>query len=94
VTLLALYRLATELGGPLFEIALQRRARQAREDPARLAERRGVPSAPRPDAFRKNEHKDGRRKLSSSSSASSTRSSSWNQPRQESRERNAAIGFP
>ena len=45
---LALYRLATRLGGPLFELALQRRARQAREDPARLAERRGRASAPRP----------------------------------------------
>ena len=45
---LALYRLATRLGGPLFELALQRRVRRAREDPARLAERRGRPSAPRP----------------------------------------------
>ncbi len=45
---LALYRLATQLGGPLLELALQRRAARAREDPARLAERRGRPSAPRP----------------------------------------------
>jgi 3-deoxy-D-manno-octulosonic-acid transferase len=45
---LALYRLATRLGGPLFELALRRRVRQAREDPARLAERRGRASAARP----------------------------------------------
>ncbi len=45
---LALYRLATRLGGPLFEIALQRRARRAKEDPARLAERLGQPGLPRP----------------------------------------------
>jgi 3-deoxy-D-manno-octulosonic-acid transferase len=45
---LALYRLATRLGGPLFELALQRRVRHAREDPARLAERRGRASAARP----------------------------------------------
>ena len=48
MSVLALYRLATRLGGPLFELALQRRVRQAREDPARLAERRGRASAPRP----------------------------------------------
>ena len=48
MTALALYRLATRLGGPLFEIALQRRARQAKEDPARLSERLGHPSLPRP----------------------------------------------
>ena len=45
---LALYRLATRLGGPLFEVALRRRARRAQEDPARLPERRGRPSLPRP----------------------------------------------
>ena len=39
MTLLALYRLATELGGPLIEIALRRRARRAKEDPVRLPER-------------------------------------------------------
>jgi len=48
MSLLRLYRLASEVGGPLIEIALQRRARQAKEDPARLAERRGRPGAPRP----------------------------------------------
>ena len=48
MTLLALYRLATEVGRPLFEIALEHRARLAKEDPARLAERRGRPGAPRP----------------------------------------------
>jgi 3-deoxy-D-manno-octulosonic-acid transferase len=48
VSLLALYRLATGVSGPLVEIALRRRARRDREDPARLAERRGLPSAPRP----------------------------------------------
>ncbi len=46
---LALYRLATRLGGPLFEVALQRRARRAKEDPARLPERLGRPSLPRPE---------------------------------------------
>ncbi len=45
---LALYRLATRLGGPLFEVALKRRARLSKEDPARLAERRGRASRPRP----------------------------------------------
>ena len=45
---LALYRLATRLGGPLFEVALRRRARRAKEDPDRLPERRGRPSLPRP----------------------------------------------
>jgi 3-deoxy-D-manno-octulosonic-acid transferase len=49
VTLLALYRLATELGGPLIGIALRRRARLAKEDPVRLPERFGLPSAPRPE---------------------------------------------
>jgi 3-deoxy-D-manno-octulosonic-acid transferase len=48
VSLLALYRLATGVSGPLVEIALRRRARHDREDPARLAERRGLASAPRP----------------------------------------------
>ena len=48
MSLLALYRLATGVSGPLVEIALRRRARRDREDPARLAERRGLPSAPRP----------------------------------------------
>ena len=45
---LALYRLATRLGGPLFELTLQRRAQRGREDPARLSERRGRASAERP----------------------------------------------
>ncbi len=48
MNMLALYRLATRLGGPLFEVMLQRRARRAKEDSARLAERRGQPSLPRP----------------------------------------------
>jgi 3-deoxy-D-manno-octulosonic-acid transferase len=48
VSALALYRLATRLGGPFFELVLQRRARRGREDPARLAERRGQASVPRP----------------------------------------------
>ncbi len=49
MTVLALYRLATRLGGPLFGVALQHRARSAKEDPARLPERLGHPSLPRPD---------------------------------------------
>lgn len=49
MTLLTLYRLATGLGGPLFEVALQRRARQAKEDPERLGERLGRAGLARPD---------------------------------------------
>jgi 3-deoxy-D-manno-octulosonic-acid transferase len=45
---LTLYRLATRVGGPLFGVALQQRARRAKEDPARLPERLGHPSLPRP----------------------------------------------
>ena len=49
MTVLGLYRLATELGGPVIELALRRRARRAKEDPVRLPERLGLPSAPRPE---------------------------------------------
>lgn len=46
---LALYRLATRLAGPLLPLWLGRRARVGKEDPARLGERFGKASRPRPD---------------------------------------------
>lgn len=46
--LLALYRAATRLGGPLIEAELRRRLRRGKEDPLRLAERLGQPGAARP----------------------------------------------
>ncbi len=46
--LLTLYRTATYVGGPLIALHLRRRARLAKEEPARLGERFGRPSAARP----------------------------------------------
>lgn len=43
------YRLATQLVAPLVPAFLQRRARRGKEDPARINERLGKPSHPRPD---------------------------------------------
>ena len=47
--MLALYRCATDLGGPLIESVLRRRVARGKEDPLRLAERRGIAALPRPD---------------------------------------------
>lgn len=49
MALLQLYRLATRLATPLAGVALNWRAAKGKEDPARLGERLGVPSRPRPD---------------------------------------------
>jgi 3-deoxy-D-manno-octulosonic-acid transferase len=49
VILLTLYRAATHLGGPLIEAQLRRRVARAKEDAARLGERRGQTAAARPD---------------------------------------------
>jgi len=46
---LALYRALTGMAGPLVRLYLRRRLGRGKEDPARLAERRGIASAPRPD---------------------------------------------
>jgi len=46
---LALYRALTGMAGPLVRLYLRRRLGHGKEDPARLAERRGIASAPRPD---------------------------------------------
>ncbi len=46
---LALYRAVSRLAAPAARLWLARRAARGREDPARLAERRGVASVPRPD---------------------------------------------
>lgn len=46
---LALYRMATFLGGPLIRIYLNKRMSQGKEDPARLNERLGRASISRPD---------------------------------------------
>ena len=46
---LALYRMATFLGGPLIRLYLNRRIRQGKEAPARLTERWGLASLPRPN---------------------------------------------
>ena len=43
------YRAATKLLRPVANYALERRLRAGKEDPARLSERRGKASAPRPD---------------------------------------------
>jgi 3-deoxy-D-manno-octulosonic-acid transferase len=45
---LAVYRLATQLMSPLIDLYLNRRVARGKEDPARLRERYGVPSHPRP----------------------------------------------
>ncbi len=44
----ALYRLVTDLAEPALKLYLRRRARRGKEDPARLDERLGRASAPRP----------------------------------------------
>jgi 3-deoxy-D-manno-octulosonic-acid transferase len=46
--MLALYRALTDAGLPLIRLALARRMRRGREDPARFAERMGESSRPRP----------------------------------------------
>lgn len=45
---LALYRMATSLGGPLIRLYLNQRVKRGKEDPARLDERLGRASIPRP----------------------------------------------
>lgn len=45
---LALYRMATFLGGPLIRLYLRQRIKQGKEDPARIGERLGRASLPRP----------------------------------------------
>lgn len=45
---LALYRMATSLGAPLIRVYLNHRVKQGKEDPARLNERLGRASKPRP----------------------------------------------
>lgn len=47
--LLKLYRLTTDMLGPLLPLWVNARARKGKEDAARLSERRGRSSAPRPD---------------------------------------------
>ncbi len=47
--LLSLYRMVTHLTGPLIALHLHRRVRFGKEDGARLGERFGQPSLPRPD---------------------------------------------
>ena len=44
-----LYRLFTNAGGPLIDGLLRRRLSQGKEDAARISERRGIASRPRPD---------------------------------------------
>lgn len=44
----SLYRIATDLAEPALRLYLRRRARRGKEDPARLEERFGRPSLPRP----------------------------------------------
>lgn len=46
---LALYRMVTFLGGPLIRVYLNHRIKQGKEDPARLNERLGISSLPRPN---------------------------------------------
>jgi 3-deoxy-D-manno-octulosonic-acid transferase len=47
--LLTLYRGLTEVSAPVIRLALRRRLKHGREDPARLGERLGHPARPRPD---------------------------------------------
>lgn len=49
--LLGLYAALLEASGPLLELYLLHRRRAGKEDPARFAERHGIPSAPRPEGF-------------------------------------------
>ncbi|MEQ9490234.1 MAG: 3-deoxy-D-manno-octulosonic acid transferase [Alphaproteobacteria bacterium] len=46
---IALYRTATNLGGPVIDTLLHRRIAAGREDPDRIGERRGIASRARPD---------------------------------------------
>lgn len=46
--ILSLYRASTTIGGPLIDAYLRRRLAAGREDAARMGERRGVASQPRP----------------------------------------------
>ena len=46
---LALYRRAAVVAGPIVRGHLRRRLRAGKEDPARLGERFGLPTAARPD---------------------------------------------
>jgi 3-deoxy-D-manno-octulosonic-acid transferase len=46
--ILGLYRILTSLAGPLIDVAIRRRAREGREDAARIAERYGRSDLPRP----------------------------------------------
>ena len=46
---MALYRLLTRLSAPLLGLLLQRRLAKGKEDPARIAERRGIAARPRPN---------------------------------------------
>ncbi len=46
---LSLYRTMTGVAGPLVRLYLHRRSARGKEDPSRLAERRGIASAARPD---------------------------------------------
>lgn len=45
----ALYRLASAAAGPVLPLFLRSRMRAGKEDPARLSERKGIASLPRPD---------------------------------------------
>ena len=45
---LALYRGLTAIGGPLIDLYMRRRLVEGKEDPARIRERRGIASRPRP----------------------------------------------
>ncbi len=47
--LLTLYQSATIAGKPLLDLLLQSRVKRGKEDPARLGERKGEPSQPRPN---------------------------------------------
>ncbi len=49
MTALALYRAATRLARPFLNDLIRRRIAEGKEDPDRVAERRGVPSRPRPE---------------------------------------------
>ncbi len=46
---LHLYRGATRIAGPLTGFMLNRRLKRGKEDPARIGERHGIASIPRPD---------------------------------------------
>jgi 3-deoxy-D-manno-octulosonic-acid transferase len=49
MTALALYRAATRLARPFLNDLIRRRIAEGKEDPDRVAERRGIPSRPRPE---------------------------------------------